>query len=306
MAKAGLLFVGTDDGIVLFSNPGAIGRWLRIGHELRGSAFRAVWPLADNPLVVFAAVEGLGLQRSDDGGQSWRTALGGDVYSIAGHHSAVEMLYLGAADGQVYRSRDAGANWDVCPQGERPADGGTARVVVGDEDPRRVYLGRDDGVWISEDEGDTWARYGTGLPGRVAALGAAPAQPGLLYSVATGGLYRCTGAQERWERAGMARPDSSAALAILAGRDAVLLMALADGAGLGRSADDGATWDPVGAEAGWSGGVTTIAPAHYHMDTAFAGSAGGQLALSTDRGRTWQMLKQDLPPVRCIAAARLA
>ena len=31
MAKAGVLFVGTDDGAVLFSNPNNIGRWLRIG-----------------------------------------------------------------------------------------------------------------------------------------------------------------------------------------------------------------------------------------------------------------------------------
>ena len=37
----------------------------------------------------------------------------------------------------------------------------------------------------------------------------------------------------------------------------------------------------------------------------FVASAGGRLATSTDRGRTWQLLKQDLPPIRSVAAARL-
>src|SRR6266496_78700 len=79
MAKAGLLFVGTDDGAVLFSNPNDIGRWLRIGQPFRGQAVRALWPLSNNPLLVFAAVQRLGLQRSDDGGQSWQAALDLDI-----------------------------------------------------------------------------------------------------------------------------------------------------------------------------------------------------------------------------------
>ena len=41
MAKAGLLFVGTEDGLLLFSNPNEIGRWLRIGQPFRGAAVRA-------------------------------------------------------------------------------------------------------------------------------------------------------------------------------------------------------------------------------------------------------------------------
>ena len=56
---------------------------------------------------------------------------------------------------------------------------------------------------------------------------------------------------------------------------------------------------------GWGGAITVIVPVGYHIDTAFAGSMNGRLATSTDRGRTWQLLKQDLPAIRGIAAARL-
>ena len=101
MAKAGLLFVGTDDGAVLFSNPNNIGRWLRIGQPLRGQVVRALWPLMDNPLVVFAAVQGLGLQRSEDGGQSWQAALDLDIDGVLGHHRAAGALYAWTVGGAL-------------------------------------------------------------------------------------------------------------------------------------------------------------------------------------------------------------
>ena len=123
MAKAGLLFVGTDDGIVLFSDPGGTGRWLRIGQELHGRRIRAVWPAVDTPLVVLVAVEGAGLQRSADGGQSWQEVLDADVRSLTGHPRDPQALYLGTANGEVHRSADDGQSWELCSQGERPATG---------------------------------------------------------------------------------------------------------------------------------------------------------------------------------------
>ena len=127
MAKAGLLFVGTDDGLVLFSNPNNIGRWLRIGQPFRGHAVRAVWPVPENPLVVFAAVSEMGVQRSDDGGQSWRDAVSLDVTAIAGHHSAPQIYMLGAL-GEVYRGDDSGAR-RVRGSGPRASANTRARAV---------------------------------------------------------------------------------------------------------------------------------------------------------------------------------
>jgi photosystem II stability/assembly factor-like uncharacterized protein len=298
-----LLFVGTDDGIVLFSNPGAIGRWLRVGQELRGQPVHAVCPTVNNPLMVLAALASGGLQRSEDGGQSWRSVFAGTVTSIVEHHSAAQALYLSTIDGEVYGSTDAGVSWVPLAQAGRALDGAACLLVAAD-DPQRLYLGDAGGVWTSGDGGAQWAPYGVESPRAVAALVAVPAQPGALYAVAGSALYRCGGVAMRWERLDAARPDAGAAFAILAGKERVLL--LAREAGLGRSADDGATWTPASFDAAWNGGVTVIAPAPYHIDTAFAGSSGGQLASSTDRGRTWQLLKQELPAIRSIAAARLA
>ncbi len=300
MAKAGLLFVGTDDGIVLFSDPGGTGRWLRIGQELRGRRIRAVWPAVDTPLVVLVAVEGAGLLRSADGGQSWREALDADVRSLAGHPRDPLALYLGTAHGEVHRSADDGQSWELCPQGERPATG-VAHIAVAADEPRRLYAGLyAGGVWASSDGGATWIPYGASLPGAVRDLASAP---NALYALVEGIPYRSARAEAPWEQIGAA-PKPGIALTALAGQQPVLLLAQPDA--IARSTDGGASWTIGEPELPWDGGVTTITAARYHIDTAFAGSASGQLAQSTDRGRTWQVLKQGLPPIRHIAAARLA
>jgi photosystem II stability/assembly factor-like uncharacterized protein len=301
MAKAGLLFVGTDDGAVLFSNPNNIGRWLRIGQPFRGQAVRAIWPLLDNPLIVFAAVQGQGLQRSDDGGQSWSTGLDLEIEGIIGHYKEPGMLYAWSAGGELYASADAGDHW-----GRRALDGqpsaALARLGLAPEDARRLYLGQAGGVWTSSDAGATWERFGEQPPADLVALNAYQARPGLLYAVAAQGLYSCDGPAGRWQRDESA-PSAVGALASLAGQHPVLLLAQADG--IARREDLGASWTSAEIEGQSSGAVTVITPVGYHIDTAFAGSSGGQLTMSTDRGRTWLLLKQDLPPIRSVAAARL-
>ncbi|HEU5102473.1 MAG TPA: hypothetical protein VFU22_25795 [Roseiflexaceae bacterium] len=301
MAKAGLLFVGTDDGAVLFSNPNNIGRWLRIGQPFRGQAVRAIWPLSDNPLVVFAAVQGQGLQRSDDGGQSWRVALDGDIEGVVGHFSAASMLYAWGAAGELYASWDAGERWERCACGGLPGPG-SALLAIAPDDARRLYLGQADGVWTSADAGSTWLAFGEQPPSGLVALNAFQGRSGVLYAVAAGELYSCDSAEGRWQRDEGAPPAASA-LASLAGQHPVLLLAQAGG--IGRREDSGASWTSAELEGDWSGGISVIASVGYHIDIALAGSRGGQLAMSTDRGRTWPVLKRDLPPIRSVAAARL-
>ena len=302
MAKAGLLFVGTDDGALLFSNPNNIGRWLRIGQPFRGQVVGAIWPLPDNPLVVFAAVQGLGLQRSDDGGQGWQAALDLDIAGVLGHHSAPSVLYAWTAGGELYASDDAGEHWERRGAGGRTAGGGV-RLVVAADDARQLYLALADGIWASSDAGASWARFGAQLPDAVQALAAHPTRPGQLYAIAASTLYSYDGLAGSWQ------PDPSAPsvdqpLAILAGQQPVVLAKAGDG--IARGDETSTSWTTAVLDGGWNGEITVITPVGYHIDTAFAGSADGRLATSTDRGRTWQLLKQDLPPIRSVAAARLA
>jgi hypothetical protein len=301
MAKAGLLFVGTDDGVVLFSNPNNIGRWLRIGQPFRGQAVRALWPLPDNPLVVFAAVQGLGLQRSEDGGQKWQVALDLDIVGVLGHYDMPSVLYAWTVGGELYASNNAGEHWEPRLADERMA-GDVVCLVLAADDARQLYFVQADGVWASSDAGATWARFGEQIPDNVQALAAHPTRSERLYTVAASTLYSCDGITARWQRDSSA-PSIDQPLAILAGQQPVLLAKAGDE--IARGDEASASWMTAALDGGWNGPITVIMPVGYHIDTAFAGSAGGRLATSTDRGRTWQLLKQDLPPIRSIVAARL-
>jgi hypothetical protein len=296
MAKAGLLFVGTDDGLLLFSNPNNIGRWLRIGQPFRGQRVAAVWPLPDNPLVVLAAVEGMGLQRSEDGGQIWQPVLDAPVLDIVGKPAAATALYAATSKGMVYRGDQSGRSWVECTRGDWD-ETTSARLLASHSEADTVFLARGDGsIWAASNGGASWSLYGERLPAPVAGLAEARDQAGILYAVAGGALYRSGGGTLET----ISTEPAAGPVATLAGKTPVVLLGLAHG-GVARSEDGGTTWTT----AGQPGTIEVIAPANYHIDTAFAGGPDGTLTATSDRGRSWEILKQGLPPIRAIAAARL-
>jgi photosystem II stability/assembly factor-like uncharacterized protein len=302
MAKAGLLFVGTDDGLVLFSNPNNIGRWLRIGQPFRDNVVRAVWPQADNPLVVLAAVGGLGVQRSEDGGQSWQISLDVEAGAIVGARSAQHRVYLSRGDGAIYRSDDAGATWTSCSAGGWPSSS-QIQLIVSAKDAETIYVGSSDGsVWVSRDGGSGWARFGDRLAAPIAALSETFLSTGMLLALAGGALYQSDG-DLPWQAVGLPEPAAEG-LAALVGHAPVWLVAQATG-GIARSDDGGATWTVAELEGPTTAPVGVIVPVSFHIDTAFAGDSAGQLFTSSDRGRRWHVVKQHLPPIRSITAARL-
>jgi photosystem II stability/assembly factor-like uncharacterized protein len=294
MAKAGLLFVGTDDGVVLYSEPGAAGRWIRIGQELRGAAISALWIDTDTPTIVLVAT-GTALLRSTDGGALWEPIHGVPSGLLAGSKADPAVVTCLAADGRVFRSADAGETWLLV--GSVP--GTMPRVLLATpDDQRTLYAATGNQIWASSDGGQSWIEHGT-LPAIITGVAVLPGLESM-YATANGTLYQYHTAN--WQPI-VGTPPMAGPLVILAGREPTLLAALASGA-IGRSSDGGTTWESIGAEVGWGAGVQTLVAASYHMDTAFAG--GGQsVALSVDRGRTWQRLKGDTDHVRAIAVARL-
>jgi photosystem II stability/assembly factor-like uncharacterized protein len=293
MAKAGLLFVGTDDGIVLYSEPGAAGRWFRIGQELRGASISALWAYADNPTIVLAATD-TALLRSTDGGALWEPIHGVPSGLLAGSKADPAMVTCLAADGRVFRSADAGETWVLV--GSVP--GTMARVLLAAADDQlALYAAIGNQIWSSGDGGQSWAEHDR-LPGIVTGLAVLPGRE-RMYATANGTLYQYrTG---NWQPI-VGTPPMAGPLGILAGREPTILAALASAA-IGRSSDGGTTWEATGAEVGW-GDVQALVAAPYHMDTAFAGG-GPAIAFSVDRGRTWQRMKGDSAHVRAIAVARL-
>lgn len=282
MAKAGLLFAGTTDGLALYSEPGAMGRWLRIETALSGRTLVGVWAVPANPLHVVAG--GAHLWRSEDGGQQWQIA---DAQPVAALSGAGPCVVVAFASGALAASSDGGDTWQAAT-----APWGTATpLLCGATRGTRVLAAAGATIWQTA-TGTDWQTL-DGAPGDVAALAATDTETVALVGDT---IWRLGSG---WQMQGNA-PAGTPALALLAGSTPTLLAA--HPGGISASTDFGQHWQgipdaPVD--------VSVLAPAPYHVDTLFAGTSTGQVFVSTDRGQTWRALRSGTAAVTAIAAGRL-
>jgi photosystem II stability/assembly factor-like uncharacterized protein len=68
MAQAGLLYIGTNNGLITLSDPGGTGRWRKIGHSLQGYVISII--TTQSPLHLVVQTDA-GPQQSQDGGMYW-------------------------------------------------------------------------------------------------------------------------------------------------------------------------------------------------------------------------------------------
>lgn len=175
MARAGIVYAGTDDGIVMFSDPGGTGHWRELGHELRGHVVQAI--LLKSALEVLALVEGSGVQRSCDGGRTWQP-LPDEELKLAWEKMRASMdamsagsltlpgkpeVMLATRGTVIARSEDYGASWQNSTI--TPALQSEVTVMVtADYNEDVVWAGTADGQLLhSTDRGRTWAQIVQGL-----------------------------------------------------------------------------------------------------------------------------------------------
>jgi photosystem II stability/assembly factor-like uncharacterized protein len=196
------------------------------------------------------------------------------------------LVYVGTANGVITLSDPGGTGrWRQIGS----ALEGHAVSAVSAEDALTLSITTPTGAQRSDDGGQTWT------PTTSPAAPSASAAAGPLVATAQG-LARWTGAH--------APQITASALAMLSGNQEVLLAATA--AGMQRSEDGGASWQPAAVDPDLNGTVNVIMPASYHMDQAWAGTSTGQLLRSADRGRTWQAVAQLPAAILSLAIVRLA
>jgi hypothetical protein len=155
MAKAGVVFVGTQAGLEVWSDPGGSGRWRRRITALGGTPITAI--AAADALSVAVSLRGGGLI-SHDGGLSWQ-----DGPPPAAAASAATELVLAGLPPAVLRgthtaierrSEDDGA-W-------QPVLAGAVTVLHAvSYHQDSVWAGAaDGGLWLSSDRGRSWQQIG--------------------------------------------------------------------------------------------------------------------------------------------------
>jgi photosystem II stability/assembly factor-like uncharacterized protein len=175
---------------------------------------------------------------------------GGDVRSLAADARDPRVLYLGTADGVLYRSDDAGLSWRRLSPGF-PQRGASLDDIEVDREGA-VYVaywtvsGSGGGVAKSVDGGRTF-RVLQGIEGEgVRAFAVAPSNPSVLVAGTTSGVWRSADAGESWQRIS---PEDHAEIRNL---DSVAIdPAVPDVIYVGtwhlpwKTADGGRTWTPI-------------------------------------------------------------
>ena len=144
--------------------------------------------------------------------------VGNRVASLAGVPGDRTTYYAGAASGGIWRTTDAGLNWE--PVFDDQAVHSIGALAVTPTDPAIVWAGTGEssirsnvsignGVWKSTDGGDSWTHMGLEGTGRVGRIIVHPRDPDIVYAAAIGhayapseqrGVFRTTDGGETWER----------------------------------------------------------------------------------------------------------
>jgi photosystem II stability/assembly factor-like uncharacterized protein len=209
---------------------------------------------------------------------------GGRTRAVAGVPSQPAVFYVGAVNGGVWKTDDAGRTWR--PIFDAQASQSIGAIAVAPADPNIVYVGSGegllrpdlsvgDGIYRSGDGGQTWTHFGLRDGQQIAALAVDPHDSGRVFAAVLGHPYG---------------PNAER--------------------GIYRTLDAGVTWQQVLYKDQDTGGsAVEIDPAHPQIVYAalwqsrlgpwedkneFNGTGGG-LFKSTDGGTTWRKLSTGLP-----------
>ena len=295
------------------------------------------------PWIMYVGTRGQGVLKSETAGIDWRVASEGMgpafVFSVAVDPENYDTVYAGT-ESALYRSTDGASSWTK--MAGLPA-GSVTRVLVDPEHSERLYaLVEGQGIYRSEDQGDTWQRVAAGLPEAASTTVAFDARtPSRLYAgIADQGVFVTADRGETWKTASAGMSVFVRGVAFDAADDAVIYAGSLT-AGLFRSDDSGASWKQkglkdeviLGVRADPKNGGTvyvattsglirsvdygetwklagqrisfvfSVAVDPRNRDVVYLGGLGGVVLKSTDGGRTWTPSSSGLPRLNIISLA---
>jgi photosystem II stability/assembly factor-like uncharacterized protein len=193
------------------------------------------------------------------------TNLAGRISAIAPHPTTIGTVYLGAADGGLWKTTNGGVSWT--PLTDFINDLSVGAVAVAPSSPNVIYLGTGEG-----DAGDT--------------------PPGI-------GLLKSTDGGATWLFPTSVITSGFLSISVNPANPLDLLVGTADGGGL-RSTDGGSTWVQVISAPGFITWNIVRNPANSQVlwcSTQDSSSYQSVIQKSTDGGSTWVTQTAGIPPL---------
>lgn len=256
---------------------------------------------------------------------------GGRVTAVAGVATQPNVYYFGATGGGVWKTTDAGVNWEPISDGQFTT-GSVGAIAVSQSDPNVIYVGmgespirgnvsHGDGLYKSTDAGKTWKRMGLEQTRHIARVRVHPRNPDLVYVAALGhafgpnperGVFRSADGGKSWQKI-LYRDEKAGAIdlafdpsnpnTLYAGLWQVLrtpysLESGGPGSGLFKSTDGGDTWTEVTRNPGLPKGVigkvgVTVSPVNPERVWAIVEAEDGGVFRSENGGKTWVKVNED-------------
>jgi photosystem II stability/assembly factor-like uncharacterized protein len=146
----------------------------------------------------------------------WR---GGRVDAVAGDPTKPLVHYMGAVNGGVWKTANAGISWENLTDGKTDISS-VGAITVAPSDPNVIYVGtgesqlREDltygtGIYRSTDAGESWQHLGLAETHQVTAIRVHPGNPDIAYVAAIGhafgpnperGVFRTTDGGKSWRK----------------------------------------------------------------------------------------------------------
>jgi photosystem II stability/assembly factor-like uncharacterized protein len=269
-------------------------------------------------------------------GLTWRLVgpfRGGRAVAVAGHPTRRGEFYMGAVDGGVWRTTNAGQSWTNISDGKSTI-ASVGAIAIAPSDPNVIWVGtgetdwredltHGDGVWRSTDGGETWQHLGLDDTRHIGVIRVHPRDPDIAYVAAMGhafgpnamrGVFRTTDGGRSWKKVLYLDENTGAIdLAMDPSNPRILYASMwrarrtpwgldAGGgkSGLWKSLDGGDTWKELSANPGLPSTALgrigmSVSPAQPRRVYASveAPDSAGGIFRSEDAGATWKRVNSD-------------
>jgi photosystem II stability/assembly factor-like uncharacterized protein len=284
------------------------------------------FPLSISPVHAAPDVDTTRLE-----GLEWRMIgpwRGGRVTTVTGVRGKPNLYYMGATGGGVWKTENAGTNWENISDGFFKV-GTIGAVAVAESDHNVIYVGtgespirgvttsHGDGVWKSTDGGKNWEHLGLEESGQISRIKIHPGNPDIAYVAVQGqiwgsseerGIYRTINGGKSFQQvlkvnentgAGDLAMDPLNPRVLYAamwnhGRNPWFIRSGGPGGGIYKSMDGGDNWEKLSGGLPGLVGKIGVDVSASNPDRVYAiidaEPEQGGLWRSDDAGKTWNLI----------------